>query len=363
MVAENKIIFIINKLYTGGAERQVVDDYNELGRRGLKPMLVTLRKETKDTLEAELLNKEDWEVIPFKGLFDIGAYMKLVSLLRKHKPVTLITHLWFANTIGRITGKIAGVERNITFEQNIYDSIKTKKQFLIDKILQIFSDKVIAVSEAVKKSLLKNGISEKRITVLHNSVDLKRFENVPREAVSNFRKEFNLENDFVITTIGRLNPQKNIELLIRSLVNIKDSKLLVVGDGELKEDLVNLALKLNISDRVIFTGVRNDIPVVLKASDCFVLTSYFEGLGIVILEALATGLPTVVTSFDVAYELIDSELNGIITGYSEIEIEYAVNNIMDNELFRNELGVNSKERSREFSVEAHNDKMLDIIYE
>lgn len=357
----SKIMFVINSLYTGGAERQVVDDFNEMYKRGLSPILVTLRKEKVSTLQNELLDKSNWKQIEFKNLFHFRSWKELIKFIKTEKPDFLISSLWFANTISRIASRLSSVKKVIIFEQNIYDSIKTKKMFFIDWILQFLTYKIIAVSEVVKKSTISHGILGEKISVLHNSVNLKRFENVTEESITKFKLDNNLENDFVVTTIGRLNPQKNIGLLIRSVAKVPDVKLLIVGDGELREGLEKLSRNLNISDRVLFLGSRNDIPVILASSDCFVLTSNFEGLGIVILEAMASSLPIITTSFDVIFELIEDNKSGLIVDYDEKEVSQAIKKLIEDTELRKNLGQEALKLSKKFSIEEHADKMFCIL--
>lgn len=356
-----KIVFVINKLYTGGAERQVVDDFNQFYEKGLNPILLTLSKEKESSFENELLSKENWHVIEFKNLFDLGAWGKAFSFFRKEKIDIIISHLWFSNTISRIAGRLSGVKKIIIFEQNIYDSIKNKKQFFVDWVLQFFTDEIIAVSYAVKDSLIKKGISEKRIRVLHNSVDLDRFNNISNEKILEFKKELDLEDSFIVTTIGRLTRQKNIEMSIKAISKIDNAKLLIIGKGELEEQLKKLVQDLGAKEKVLFLGTRNDIPVILKSSDCFVLTSLFEGLGIVILEAMASEKPVITTSFKVSSELIESGKNGLIIDYSAEDLILSIDKLKNDTNLVKTLSSNALDRVKDFSIEKHSNSLMEII--
>lgn len=115
------------------------------------------------------------------------------------------------------------------------------------------------------------------------------------------RRHFGLRNDeFVIGTVGRLNIQKNHERLLHLFASLiaerKEAKLVIVGEGELRKHLTDLAAKLHIDDRVVFAGEHSDIQGCLSAFDVFVLPSLFEGLPMALIEAQINGLPCVVSS-------------------------------------------------------------------
>lgn len=132
------------------------------------------------------------------------------------------------------------------------------------------------------------------ISIRKNAIDaiLYQYNFETREKI---RKELKLQGSLVFGHIGRFSIQKNHTFLIDvfRVVHQKypESKLLLIGDGELKDRIVDKVQRLNLIDSVLFLGQRNDVPDILQAMDCFVLPSLFEGLGIVSIEAQAAGLP------------------------------------------------------------------------
>lgn len=112
------------------------------------------------------------------------------------------------------------------------------------------------------------------------------------------RQELGLDGKFVVGHVGRFDPQKNHEFLVGIFSEVfrrhRESVLLLVGDGGLREAIENKVRRLGLSSRVTFTGIRTDIPELFQAMDVFVLPSLFEGLGLVNVEAQASGLPTIV---------------------------------------------------------------------
>lgn len=138
-----------------------------------------------------------------------------------------------------------------------------------------------------------------KYTVIPNGISVKKF-SFKDKIRTEYRKKFNVENKDVFLHVGRLSPEKN-QLYIINLFNEiqkKDSKavLYIAGDGKLRNELEAKVRELNISDKVHFLGVRNDISSLMQMSDCFLFSSFNEGLGIVLIEAQATGLPCLVSN-------------------------------------------------------------------
>ena len=139
-------------------------------------------------------------------------------------------------------------------------------------------------------------VKRKNITVIHNGVDLDqfRFDPAARDAM---RKEWSLEDAFVLGHVGRFEYQKNHEYLVKVFAEVKkqlpQAKLFLVGEGSLQDAIRRQVSDLGLTDDVIFAGLSNEVPKLLSGFDVFVLPSHFEGLPIVGVEAQAAGLPVV----------------------------------------------------------------------
>jgi len=303
-----KILIIINNFGVGGAERLVIDQSQEiLSRKKFILKVITLKKEGKNTLSDQLDADTDWKILNFKSIFDFRRYFSLYKEIREYDPDIMFTHLWFSNTVGRIIGKIAGVKKIISFEHNVYDSLKTKKMFFMDWILQVFSYKIIAVSGAVKHSLIKHKVDKNKIEVVLNGIDVSKY------GIFNIKElDGKVKKDFVFVFIGRLIYQKGVDVLIKAFSFLDKGELIIVGDGVERKNLEELANNLGVSDRVKFVGIRKDIPQILSYSDCFVLPSRYEGLPMVLLEAVASKKIIVVSDFESGKEIIEDGINGMV---------------------------------------------------
>jgi glycosyltransferase involved in cell wall biosynthesis len=231
--------------------------------------------------------------------------------------------------------------------------------FFVDRILQSFSTKIIAVSAAVKQSLLRHGINPERILVLYNATDISRYGSVSDEKL---RKELNPQNQFTYIFIGRLIDQKGIDVLLEAFAKLSSGLLFLVGDGIDKEKFVELTHVLGVHDRVRFLGIRKDIQDLLKFADCFVLPSRYEGLGVVLLEAIVSGKAIIISDFEAGKELIKNEYNGLIVPRENSQaLTNAMRRIQDDTDLRKRLETNAKRDSEKFSITHHVDALLNII--
>lgn len=172
---------------------------------------------------------------------------------------------------------------------------KVKESFSLDQATDFW-----ACSKLAADWLFGENIPRDRIKIMKNAINVEGF-TFNNEIRKIYRKKFNLEGDFVICNVGRLVYQKNQEFLLyvfsKVVKEIKNAKLLLVGNGVLLESLKELARELKIDDKVMFLGERNDVNNILQATDLFCLSSRFEGLGICLVEAQASGLKCLSSDF------------------------------------------------------------------
>ncbi len=138
-------------------------------------------------------------------------------------------------------------------------------------------------------------INSNKYSIINNAIDLEKYK-FNDEVRDDYRKKLDIDSNFVVGNVGRLHFQKNQEFLLEVFNEIQKSinnaKLLLIGQGEDEKKLKEKTKALGLEDKVIFMGMRYDIPNLLQAMDIFVFPSVFEGLGIVGIEAQANGLPT-----------------------------------------------------------------------
>ena len=167
----------------------------------------------------------------------------------------------------------------------------------------------------------KRAYKSNRVFILNNAIDVTKFD-YDEQKRKKLRQELNIEKNFVIGLVGRFFYQKNHKLLINIFEQLlrknSDARLLLIGNGELENEIKELVHNKNMDDYVIFAGAKTNVSDYLQAMDVFVLTSYFEGLPIVLIEAQSAGLPCV-TSRKITDEMKVTDLVHYVENYNNID--------------------------------------------
>ncbi|MDD5197545.1 MAG: glycosyltransferase [Candidatus Gracilibacteria bacterium] len=246
-------------------------------------------------------------------------------------------------------------------------------------ILYRFADMVIPVSKEEKDNLIQNyGIKFKNIETIYNGIDTFFVKDKIQEEL--IPGDVSYKNHFTFITIGRLLEQKNQQLLIRAFHTVHNihpsTRLLILGEGPLKQDLIDLSASLGINENVIFVGNTNNPYKYLSNSDCFVLSSLFEGFPNVIIEAMACGLPVISTDCKTGpKEILKNEVKnflavntlehcdyGILTPSGNKEtLTKAMMLIYEDEQLRGNYKQKSLERTKDFEIEATIKNWVNVI--
>jgi glycosyltransferase involved in cell wall biosynthesis len=218
--------------------------------------------------------------------------------------------------------------------------------------------RIIAVSAAVAESvsLVVPGISN-RLQVIRNGIDLSRFPSPldPSRRAST-RAALRLPEDaFVVICVARLAPEKNLGILLEAMARLVSSSfklpklhLLLVGDGPWRPTLEHQVRMLRLPERVTFAGTRTDIPELLEASDLFCLPSRTEGLGIAVIEAMAAGLPAVVSRVGGLPEVVEDGVTGLLVAPEDcLALAEALATILVNKDQAKQMGASGRLRAIE----------------
>jgi len=212
-------------------------------------------------------------------------------------------HLYRSQVYGRPAAWLAGVPVIVSTEHSIGEThLERRKMTPAVRALylatEMMSDMTVAVSGTVRERLVRWGLRPRKVAVIPNGVDLTRveFDATGREKV---RAEFGIpSSDCVIGVLGRLDPTKQFDMVIEAAAPLLgDGRwLLIVGKGDERAHLEEVARRCGVADRVIFAGERHDVAAMLSAMDLFVASSKQETFGLSVLEALANGMPVLYTT-------------------------------------------------------------------
>jgi len=249
-----------------------------------------------------------------------AALMKLRKIIRRKKIDIVHTHLHHASFLGMLAARTNRVPIPLLtrhYTAYFYAQGNTFHSYL-DKISSRLAVKIISVSEAVKSSLMQaEGLDGNKIVTIYNGIDPARFDSVKENLKRKLLTELRVNDRYpVLGHIATLHPCKGHIYLFKALISIRkvypNVLLLVVGDGLMRKELRTYVAEGGLSENIVFTGHRREIPEILSLIDIAVQPSIDEALGISILEAMAAGKPVVATRLGGIPEIVNQGETGLL---------------------------------------------------
>ena len=344
---------VLLSLEPGGLENGVVNVINGLDPSRIQNSVCCLKQAGEFASRIKDRGVPVFEMGLQKGN-DLLLPFRLAMLFRRSKVDIVHTRNAEAFFYGFLGAKIAGVSSIIHSEHGrIFDDRAIR--FWAQKLFSKYTDIIFSLSEQLRSDLVKFvGIPADKIGVLHNGVDVSRFNTVRREDV---RKELGISAERVVVgSIGRLVSVKNYPLLLRAVKssNLDMTTILFVGDGPERDKLKKLAISDGLIERVIFLGHRENVADLLGAMDIFVLPSVSEGMSNTMLEAMAAGIPVIASRVGGNPEIVRDGIDGLLfESGNERALSELLRGLVDSPPLRTQLGLAGRKRVVEkFSLEA-----------
>ena len=326
-----RIVQLLPELNEGGVERGVVELNREYVKLKIESYVISAGGKLEDQINLDAGKHIKFDVCS-KNIFTVfSRVVKLKKILKEIKPDIIHVRsrvpawlIYFANKSLKI--KVVSTVHGFN-SVGFYSSIMQK------------ADAVICVSNSIKEYIQKHyKTSESKITVIPRGIDLELFnpKNIDNDFINNFKKEFNLENRFIVSSVGRVTQLKDYETFIKAISLVKKElpnivALIVGGVRSDKEDylnsLKNLIKELNLEDNIIFTGSQSKIEQIYALSDVIVSSSKKpESFGRAVAEAICMNKPVIATNHGGVKDIIIENENGFFFKVGE-EKELA-NNIL-----------------------------------
>ena len=298
----------------------------------------------------------------------VTQIFRLARICRERRIDVLHTHGGTAGLWGRLAGIWGRVPVRIHTHHGLHAlhwnrSVKAMAAQGVEFLLKYMTSSVICVSEGEAHLGVRHKIVDRRnCVVIRNGIELKDFENLqdPQE----IRKELGFLSDHVVIgTVGRFHIQKGYEYLVGAMPAIlrdhPQARFLLVGEGELLETVRAAIASQGLSDNVVLTGARYDIPKLLGSMDIFVLPSLWEGFPLSLLEASAAGKALVATDVEGNNEIVKAGINGLLVPPRDSgALARAVGELISNVSIRRSMG----ERAREIAgISYSGEIMIDSI--
>ncbi|MEK6654578.1 MAG: glycosyltransferase, partial [Thermodesulfobacteriota bacterium] len=311
--------------------------------------------------------------------FRLDSAFRLAEVIKKEGVGLIDSHAPLSGTIlSRLSGWISGVpvinHNHCPEFINLNPFIGSLQSALLRITSRLFCGRIIAVSEFVKREIIKQGAPADKVTVIYNGIDL---DNAARkESRVKIRSEFGLnENRPIIAEVGRLGNDKGQHILIQAapyvIEKFPDAMFMIVGEdlgkkGEYRRELEAMAAGLGIEDKIIFTGYRTDIMDLMEAFDLFVLPSVFtEGLPVVIMEAMLAKKPVIAASVGGSPEIVlDARTGTLVPPADPGRLAEAIIYHLSNPGISKQMAENGYELLKQrFSLKQMLDKTMEIYQE
>ena len=330
-----KILQIIDGMSVGGAEKLMVTFTQESYRRGLPVTVLSLRPDVSPDFEHQIKTAGgDLVAFPKKRLLNLARIRKVARFIKSGGYDIVQTHLTYANVVGPLASRMVDVPAIGTLHlANLENDLRGRARQSIETLsLRRAAASVIAVGQNVA-DVHQPRLREQTIDVVPNGVALPQ--PVSPEIRQALREELVADASRpVVVSAGRLSPQKAFHDLIAAFAlvhqQIPDAALVIAGEGELRPQLEAQIEELSLGNTVFLPGILGNIPQVLASGDIFALSSHWEGLPLVVLEAMMAGLPPVLTRVGDIPTAVIPKTGILTTPQQRAELAAAICDLLDN---------------------------------
>ena len=381
-----KVLHIITRLDMGGSAQNTLHTCRELCDKYDKVLVHGLSLESGMTdLEKKIVEEgiagakaRGVKVILLPALVrsirpikDLKALLSLIWFISKEKPDIVHTHSSKGGILGRLAAKLCGVPHIIhTPHGHVFyghfGRLASRIFLWVERIFSKFTDRLVALTHGEKDDYIKLSVcAPEKLLTIHSGVDVQQFLNANGNGLEK-RRALGLEpNEAVIGFVGWLLPIKGPDYLLKAMDYIWPEKpetiLVMAGKGDLDVDLRAEALRKNVNGKVKFIGWRQDIDELMPVFDMLVLPSLNEGMGRVLVEAMAAGKPVVASRVGGIPDLIQNGYNGyLVPPADEKALADAILKLLNDRNHARLMGQRGKQRCQQFSLEAMIAKLDDL---
>ncbi len=346
-----RVLLLSTSMGMGGADKQLLSAAQELRSRGHQVLIVSLTSLGPMGLQARAIGLQTESLEMRRGLPDPRGLAQLIRLARAWKPDVLHSHMVHANLMARALRLFVRIPALVSTIHSLHEGGRLR--MAVYRVTNRLVDQMTIVSQAAADRFVGEGIiPRKLLTVVPNGVDIGLFQHVPAGTRESLREKMGLGRQFVWLAVGRFDPPKDYPNMLRAFAMVRqqtaDAVLLLVGKGELQEETEALARGLGLTDGVRFLGVRDEVPELMSAADGYVMSSAWEGMPVVLLEAAAAGLPIVATAVGGIHEVVRDQESGFLVppGNSEALGQAMLRMIGLSEAQRRSMGERGREHVR-----------------
>lgn len=345
-----------------GGERQVLELMRRQRATGDDPHLAAPR----ESAIAQRVAAEGFPLhpSPMRGTWDLRSVVSLARLHRALRPDVVHWHAARAHALGAAASLLAPgpariLSRRVDFPVRGSAGSRTLYALPIERI--------IAISEGVRDALVQSGVAPERIRVVPSGIDLAPFE-APFDRDEARRRLGLAEGEVLVLQVAALAPHKSQTDFLNAAAGVGAShpglRFWIAGEGPLRSKLEAEHRALGLGERFRFLGFRGDVTDLLRAADIFCISSYLEGLGTSILDAMAAGLPVVATRVGGIPEVVADEETGLLVAARDpAALGRAIGALADDPVRRAAMGAKGRERVQAFSADRTSERTRRVYLE
>ena len=355
-----RILFVTKNMEFGGAQKKIVDLANGLYEKGFEIAILVFDRRDEKCVRIKDLTPGIQVIAPPPYLnhpvisVRRGIY-ETVKAVRQWKPEIVYSNLWNTNPFVVVAGRFFGARIVLEVSNSERNELEGKKHKALVKFYRknVFrlADAIIAVSEGVEREV-RHIYKVTHVQTVYNCIDI---ENVIErsKAQEDVPHEYLRGNLPVLVAVGRMHRQKGYAHLLEAfkIVNeTTEARLIIVGDGNLKEELHRTAGSLGIDSKIAMVG-ETEPYTYMRHGDIFVLSSLYEGFGIVLIEAMSLGIPVISTDCDHGpREIIENGKNGLLVPVADPpKMASEIIRLIRDKKLRDTLGEEAQKRSQDFA--------------
>jgi glycosyltransferase involved in cell wall biosynthesis len=339
-----RVVLAINHLRFGGAERLVADLACGLCQRGIQVQLVALGGAEPALSDQARAAGVSVHVLG-RPVYSIAAAARLLGVLRKSGADIVHAHLFPSIAYVSLARKVrVGRWRLVMTEHNTWNRRRRSALRPADRMIYRSYDRIACISDEVRDALVGWAPeTAPKTVVVHNGIPASHFQK-PKTGER-------IGHPVRILSIGRLTRQKGFESLVETMRHLPECELVIAGDGELRPELEAQVLAAGLRGRVRLIGWTGDVFSLLRTADVYVQPSRWEGFGIAAVEAMAAGLPVIVTDVAGLSKVVGSA--GLRVAVDDIAgMRRTIASIVDDQPLRMELSSRGALRARSFTMDA-----------
>lgn len=346
-----RILHVINNLNTGGAEKLLLDTIPLFNAKGLETDLLVLDG-TEYPYLSELKRKNCSKIysLDSKFIYNPINIIKIIPILKEYDVIHV--HL-FPAQYWVVLAKVVSISKcKLVFTE--HNTTNRRMQNTLFKYFERFIykgyDKIICISEEISQILVNySQVNKEKFTIVKNGINLETFTNANKIEWKDLSPKLQ-DSDQIIIQVAGFRPQKDQETTIKSLLLLPSNvKLVLAGDGEKRKELENLAKTLKLEDRVVFLGVRLDVPDLLKSSDISVISSHWEGMPLSVIEGMAVNIPVVASNVPGVNQLVENV--GVLFEKGNVnQLAEIINNLLNDRSYYNQVSKSCYEHSKQFDI-------------